>query len=99
MTTDTAGTGTPLSDTIAVIARLWSNTQGVFPDFVVVPADEAVALSAEAGTTDRITVSNGVPLVYGVTWGAGMDFPVELLRGAEAEEPPQPEPSRIILPH
>ena len=94
-----APTGTPLADTIAVIARLWSNTQGVFPDFVVVPSDEAANLSAEAATTDRVTVSNGVPLVYGVTWGAGMDFPVELLRGAEAEEPAHAEPSRIILPH
>lgn len=96
-------------DTITRVRTLWTNSQGVAPDFVVVPlaavaglAEELVLLKALV-TAESLTenasagtlVIDGQRLSFGPCWGAGMDFPIEMLVPAADA----PEPSRIYLPH
>ena len=93
--------------TIHKLAYLWSNAQGCAPSFVVVPDSEREALVAEL-VADRCIVTSdglladalegevtiaGVRVVFGPGWGAGMDFPPDML-GASPDAG-----LRIVLPH
>ena len=97
----------PVIETIHKLAYLWSNAQGCAPSFVVVPASEREALVAELVAYSFIVTGDGlladalegevtivgVRVVFGPCWGAGMDFPPDML-GASPDAG-----LRIVLPH